>query len=161
MPITASEIKYYESTNGLGGAITANEITTAQLHNVFDYVSSGEASAGDIEYRCVYVKNTNGSTLTLKAALVYILANTPSGTTTCGVGLGTSGVGGTEQVIPSESVAPAAVTFNEAEGVGAGLLMGDIPADSYHAIWLRRTISVGTLATSSDNMSISVTGDSA
>ena len=53
-----------------------------------DNVSSGEASAGDTEYRCVYVKNNHGS-LTLTSPKVWIQANTPSGGTAVEISLGT------------------------------------------------------------------------
>ena len=58
----------------LGGA----KSSTAWVSGIFDDVSSAEASAGDIEYRCLYVKNAH-ATLTLYSATVWISTNTPSG----------------------------------------------------------------------------------
>ena len=66
MPIIASELKYFESTNNLGGSFVATEILDNTLHNLFDVVETIESEAGAINYRCIYVKNTN---LTLTLAL--------------------------------------------------------------------------------------------
>ena len=60
MPIVSGDIKYYLSGGGgntnpnasLGGAISSTEITPASLHNLFDLVSSADASAGTDDYRC-------------------------------------------------------------------------------------------------------------
>jgi len=58
-------------------------------------VSSAQAAAGLIEYRCVYVHNSN-ATLTYLGSKVFIQTNTPSADTTVAIGLGTSGLNSTE-----------------------------------------------------------------
>ena len=65
MAILSTDLKMYLSGGAsnsdpaaaLGGAISSSQRGT----NIFDNVTSGEASAGDTEYRGVYIKNTNGS----------------------------------------------------------------------------------------------------
>jgi len=71
--------------------LTPAQLTTPKAaiiagSSIFDNVSSGEASAGDMEYRCVYVKNHHGS-LTLTSPKIWIQANTPSGDTAVEISL--------------------------------------------------------------------------
>lgn len=168
MPIVASDIKFYLSGGAansdvdaaLGGAKSSVEITDATLHNLFDVVSSAESSAGDIEYRCLYVENTHG-TLTLQNAAAYISANTPSGDTTLDIGLGTAGLNGTEQTIANESTAPTSVTFSAPATLGAGLSIGDMAPAAFMPIWLRRTVNAAAAAYSNDSATINVGGDTA
>lgn len=168
MPIVANDIKFYLSGGAgntdvnasLGGAKSSTEITTATLHNLFDQVSSAESSAGDTEYRCIYVENTHG-TLTLQNAAAYISSNTPSGDTTLDIGLGTAGIDTQEQTVADESTAPSGVTFSAPATLGAGLSIGNLAAGSYMAIWLRRTVNSSAAAYSNDGATVNVGGDTA
>lgn len=45
-----------------GGDISAVEITSGLANNIFDDISDAERVAGDIDYRKIYVKNTNADT---------------------------------------------------------------------------------------------------
>lgn len=168
MPIIASDIKFYLSGGAansdvdasLGGAISSVEITTATLHNLFDVVSSAETTAGDIEYRCIYAKNTHGS-LTLQASTAFVSANTPSGDTSADIGLGTAAISATEQTIADESTAPSAVSFSAPATQGAGLSIGDLTPGQFKAIWVRRTINAAASAYSNDSVTVDVGGDTA
>lgn len=137
----------------LGGA----KSSTAMPTSIFDDVSSAEASAGDIEYRCIYIHNNHGS-LTLQAPKIFIQANTPSATTTVAIGLGTSAQGGTEQTVADESTAPSGVSFAEPADFASGIALGDIPPAGHRAVWIRRTITAGTAA-ANDGFTLRVTGD--
>ncbi len=166
MAIVAGNIDYHLSgatgtpATSLGGAIHATEITDATTHNLFDIVSSAEASAGDTEYRCFYVKNAHG-TLTLQDAEVYITTNTPSTDTAVRIALGTSAVNGTEQTVGDESTAPSGVSWSTAAGSGNSLSIGDIPAGEHKAIWVERVVSASASAYDDDNVVITVVGDTA
>jgi len=75
MSVTANDIKFYLTGAGSDGASqsdpnaalgayrSSTEIVTATLDNLFDDVSSSEASSGDTEYRCFCIKNTAAETL--------------------------------------------------------------------------------------------------
>ena len=171
MPIIATDIKYYLSGGAtgagntdpavsLGGVITTSEITTATLHNLFDVVSSAEATAGDTEYRCIYVKNDHGS-LTLQNAVVWIQTNTPSSDTTVEIALATEGVNASTETIANESTAPTGEVFSAPASEGAALAIGDIPAGQYQAIWIKRIVSSSAAAYNSDNFVLRVRGDTA
>lgn len=168
MPIVASDIKERLSGGGgnsdpnasLGGAKSSTEVTDNTTHNLWDVVSSAESSAGDTEYRCIYIHNGHG-TLTLQNAAVYINTNTPSADTEVTIGLGTSAINGTEQTVADESSAPSGVTFSTAAGSGNALAIGNIPAGQHKALWIRRVVSSSAAAANDDSYVLAYTGDTA
>lgn len=163
MPIIASEIQYRLSGGAanadpmlsLGGIISA----TAAPAGLFDTIVGAESAAGDVEYRCIYVRNGN-ATLAMQTAALFIQANTASADTQVAVGLGTSAVNVAEQTIANESTAPVGVTFSEPTTLAAGIALGSIPAGQFRAVWLRRTINVAAAA-SNDTYNLRVTCDTA
>lgn len=126
----------------LGGAIS----TTAAADPYFDTVVSGEATAGDVEYRCLYIKNNHG-TLTLQSPKLWITAQPAGGDVVFAVGLGTASVSGTEQTVADESTAPTGVTFSAPASKGAGLSLPALGPGQWVAVWFRRTVSAGAAAT--------------
>lgn len=163
MAIASTDIVFRLS----GGAANATPLTSiggekssvAAGATIFDGVSSAESSAGDIEYRCVYVHNAH-ATLALTAPVVWIATNTPSPGTSIDVGVGTSAVNATEQTVANENTAPTGVTFSAAATQGAGVALGDIPAGQSRAIWIRRTVTAGAAAYA-DGFTVRATGTTA
>lgn len=161
MPIVSADIKYRLSGGGgnadpalsLGGAKSSTEAGS----NLLDAVSSAEALAGDVEYRCFYVHNAH-ATLTLENAVAWIEANTPSADTTLDIGLGTSAVNATEQTIADENTAPTGITFVAAVNEAGAVALGNIPAGQHRAVWVRRTVNAGAAA-SNDTATLTVKGD--
>lgn len=161
MPITAAEVQYRLS----GGA--ANSNTNASIGGakssvewigvLFDDVSSAEATAGMVDYRCYYIHNAN-ATLTMIGPKVWIKTNTPSTSTTVDIALGSSAQGATEQTIANETTAPTGVTFSAPSTFAAGIALGDIPAGGHRAIWIRRTVTAGA-AGASDGYTLSIQAD--
>lgn len=169
MPIISTDILYKLSGGAansdpnasLGGVISSTSVNlSTTLHNLFDQVSSSESSAGDTEYRCLYVLNNHG-TLTLQSAKVWIETNTPSTDTSAEIALGTSTVGGTEQTVSDESTAPTGVSWSSAAGESNALTIGDIAAGSHKAIWVKRVVSSSASAYNNDGVTIRVKGDTA
>lgn len=156
MAVTAAQIKIFKSTNSLGGAITTTEVVSATLHNLFDIVSATESRDGDTEYRCFYIRNTN-TVDTLKSVAIQIVSDTPSADTQIAIGLGTSSIGASEQVIADEGTSPIGVTFITDEGTS--LSIGDIAPNSYKAVWVRRVVNAGTAAATSDSCTLRITGE--
>lgn len=146
MPIISTDLKYRLSGGAansdpnasLGGAISSNDAPAS----IFDNVSSAEAVAGDVEYRCVYLRNNHG-TLTALGLKVWIQTNTTPTDTQVAIGLGTAAISATEQTIANESTAPVGVTFSEPASEGAALTVGDLAAGAFKAVWIRRTINAG------------------
>jgi hypothetical protein len=136
----------------LGGA-KSSTVAPSTIDGLFDQTSATEATAGDVEYRCIYLHNNYSADM--QVTVVWISANTPNAATTMAIGLGTSAINGTEQTIANESTAPVGVTFSEPATQGAGLSIGTIPAGQHKAFWLRRTITAGATAIANDTATFS------
>lgn len=164
MPIVNTDIKYRLSGGAansdpaasLGGAKSSTEMST----DLFDDVGSSEASAGDTEYRCIYVHNGHGS-LTMESAKIWIQANTPSTDTAIAIGLGTSSINGTEQTVVDESTAPSGVSFSSPATEGAALSLGNIPFGQHKAVWVRRVVNASSAAYTNDTFTLRVKCDTA
>lgn len=147
MAIISTDVKFMLSGGSgnttpaasLGGAAST---TTQGGTNIFDAVDGSEAAAGDIEYRCEYVKNTHGTLIAIGVKF-WVQANTPSADTTIDIGLGTSAVSGTEQTVANENTAPTGVTFSAPTVEASGLVIGDLAPGATKAIWIRRTVTAG------------------
>lgn len=160
MAIISTDIQYRLS----GGAANSDPLlslggakSSVAASNYFDDVSSAEAAAGDVEYRCIYVHNNHGS-LTLQGAKIWIQTQTPSGDTDVAIGLGTSAVNGTETAVGGESTAPGGVAFTQPSSFAGGLTIGDIPFGQHKAVWVRRTVNASAAAFS-DSFTLRVQGD--
>lgn len=164
MPIVASDIKYRLSGGAsnsdpnasIGGVMST---TTDAPASIFDNVSSAEAAAGDIEYRCIYVLNNHGS-LTLENGKVWIQANTPNANTDVAIGLAAEGANATAAAVANESTAPASVTFSAAASEGAALSLGNLAAGQRYGVWIRYTVTAGASA-GADSFTLRVKGDTA
>lgn len=173
MPIISSDILLRLSGGSsntspaasLGGAmstVSGGIITSGAANNIWDDVNAAEAAAGDTEHRCVYVHNNHGS-LTLQNAVVWIDSLTSSTDTEFDIALDPAAVGSTATASTgAEGTAPSGgtVTFSRPTSKGAGLSIGDIPAGSKKAIWIKRTVTASAAA-ASDSGSIRVEGDTA
>ena len=160
MAIISTDIQYRLS-GGASNSDTALSLggvkSSTAASNYFDDVSSTEASAGDTEYRCVYVHNNHG-TLSLIGAKVFIQTNTPSSDTDIAIGLGSSAINGTEQTVADESAAPTGVSFSAPTTFAGGLAIGDLAAGAHKAVWVRRTVNAGAAAYA-DSFTLRVQGD--
>lgn len=142
MPIIASDIDYKHSGGAsnsnpalsLGGIVSSVDVTPNDL---FDDVSSAEASAGDTEYRCIYVKNSHG-TLTLQAAKIFISANTTGNRVW--LALGGEGKNGTAETVANEGAAPVGEVFSQPTDYAGGLLLGDLAPGETYPVWVQRRI---------------------
>lgn len=169
MPIVASELELRLSGGAsntdpdasLGGAMSTvggGLITTAVLNNLFDDVSGDESAAGDVEYRCVYVRNNNGS-LTLSAAKLWIQTVSPSTDSVFAIALGGEGNGGTAETVADESTAPSGETFSSPTDKASGLDLGNLAASEFYPVWIRRTISSSASAFNNDGPTLRIEGD--
>lgn len=149
MPIVNSEIVYRLSGGAtqtdpnlsLGGAKSSN-IATASL---LDNVTSAQAAAGSIEYRCFYVHNANATANDMLAAVVWLQATALGASTAFALAVGTSAVNAQEQgPVASEITAPTGVTWvTNATTEGTAIPLGNIPPGQHRAVWVRRTVTGG------------------
>lgn len=170
-PIIASDIEFRLSGGAanvspaaaLGGAMSTaggGLIVTATLNNLFDDVSGAEGTAGDIEYRGVYVRNKH-ATLTLVGAKLWIVSDADSPDDTTAIALGDEGNGGTLEVIANENTAPVGPAFSAPGTKGAGLNLGDLDAGEFFGFWVRRTIVAGADAQDEVEFVLRVEGETA
>lgn len=168
MAILAGDIDYHLSGGAanedvdaaLGGVISSVELVGATLQNLFDIVGSDESAAGDVEHRCIYVKNAH-ETLTLQNAKVWIQTQTPSDDTDIQIALAEEGVNGTAEVIGDETPPPSGENFSAPANEGEALTIGDIPPGEHQAIWVKRNIGVAAAAYNNDSVVLRVKGDTA
>lgn len=167
MPIASSDIKYRLSGGAansdpqaaLGGAKSSVELVDNTSQNLFDHVSGAEHTAGDVEYRAIYIHNGHGS-LTLTNPVVWIQSDTTGADSDISIAVGTAAVNGTEQTIANEGTAPTGVTWSDAAVSRAtGLALGDLPAGQHKAVWIRRTISAGNTPQAGDTAAVQAGGD--
>lgn len=141
----------------LGGIMsTTTDVVGSTL---FDTVSSADATAGETNYRCIYILNSHG-TLTLQNGVVWIQANTPSSTTAITIALAGEGANATAETIADEDTAPSGESFVAAASEGAGLSLGNLAAGQRYGLWIKRVVDAGTAAVA-DSFTIRVSGDTA
>lgn len=140
----------------LGGVIASTLAGT----NIFDNVSSAEAAAGDTEYRCVFVKNTN-ATDTAYAVKVWVLTNTPSTGTEVKIALAGEGASATAETVADESTAPSGESFALCASEGAALSLGNLAAGAYYGVWIERTVTAGATAYANDGFTLRIKADTA
>lgn len=168
MPINSANLKYYLSggsgnTNpnlSLGGARSTTEIG-GSINNLFDDVTSTEATDGMTDYRCFYFRNEDSDADGLITPKTWITSNTPSSTTTASIGLDPAGKNATATTIANENTAPAGVTFSTptTKATGLSLPSGPYAQNDYVAIWVKRVVDAGTASAVSDPVTLRVEGD--
>lgn len=168
MPIVAADIEFRYSggtgntdpTAALGGAMSTaggGVIDNAVLHDLFDLVTSAESTAGDIEYRGIYIKNNHGS-LTLTDARIYFT----TGSDDLDIALADEAVDTTIETIANEGTAPVGPTFSHPTTYAGGLQLNSstgLASQSFKGVWVRRTIPSSAGAESAHSETIAVEGD--
>lgn len=177
MAITASDILYKYSVSAaagdttagtaatsLGDQISTTAIADATLDNLFDVITGDENAASDVEYRCFFVHN-NHATLTWENVVVWLSAEVASGAVAA-ISVDTTGVtakgsaSAQAKTVANEQTAPSSQSFSAPTTKGTGLAIGNIPAGSVAAIWVRRT-AANTAAVNNDGVTIRCEGDTA
>ncbi len=140
----------HSGASDIGGAI-GTELTDDQLNNLWDDVSSGDADAGDTEFRCTYVKNTHA---TLSVLNVKVEIATDPTESNWEIALGASGKNGTETEVADEDTAPATPVFGT-----TALDLGTLAAADFFPIWIKRIVIVGAGAATPDSGLLRILGD--
>ena len=154
------------TANGsLGKWISTTTMPDATLNGLFDNISGAENAASTVDYRCVFVHNSNSANA-LENAVVYLSAETAGGasiaiavdtTAASALGAGTDqALTATNETAPGTGV--TSLSYSSPTTSGAGLALGNIPAGSVKAFWVRRSAS-NSAALSSDGVTFAVTGD--
>lgn len=148
----------------LGDQVSTTEVSATVLNNLFDDVSAAENAASAVEYRCFFVHNSNASNAYQN--VVLWLSSEIAGGASFAIGVDTtaaSAVGAAAAqalTIANETTAPAGVTFSAPTTQGAGISLGNIPAGSVKAVWVRRT-AANSAALNNDGGVFSIWGETA
>jgi hypothetical protein len=177
--ITASEIlfKYSVKTGSAGNSVVGTAagslgtwISTTQwaggsANDLFDDISGAENAASTVDYRCIFVHNSNTANV-LANAVVYLSAETAGGAsisiaadTTAASALAS----GTAQALTATTeTAPGAgvtgLTYTSPTTAAGGVSLGSIGIGQVKAFWVKRT-AANTAALSNDGVTIAVSGD--
>ena len=174
--ITAAEILFkYSTTAGsagnsntgtaagsLGKYVSTTQWAGGSANDLYDDISGAENAASTVDYRCIFVHNSNAANA-LQNAVVYLSAEVGGGAsiavgadTTAASALGSASA--QALTIANETTAPAGVSFSSPTTAGTGVSLGSIPSGQVKAFWVRRT-AANTAALSGDGVTLAVTGD--
>ena len=176
--ITSGEILFkYSTTAGAAGNSGAGAANTSlgkyisttvwaggSINDLFDDVSGTENATSVVDYRCIFIHNSNTANV-LQNAVVWLSSEVAGGTSIAIAvdNIAASAIGSASAQaaqIASETTAPTGVgAFSSPTTSGTGIALGNIGIGQCRAIWIRRT-AANTAAVSNDGVGISVTGDS-
>lgn len=151
------------AATSLGDQISTTQWTGGTLNDLFDDISGAENAASTIDYRCIFVHNNNGANA-LQNAYIYLSAEVGGGASiaVASDNIAASAIGsGSAQAatIASETTTPSGVSaFVSPTTVGSALSLGNIPAGSCKAVWIRRS-AANTSALSNDGVTFTIGGD--
>ena len=168
MAITSSDIKLRLSggasntnpDNALGGAMSTASggiVTSNQLNNDMDDITSAEASSGITIYRGYYWRNEHAS-LTYIGPKIYIASQTSSGDTSVEIALGDEAKNTALETITNETTAPSGPSFSTPANFAAGISMGDLEDDDYRGFWVKYIVNSGAAA-AVDSYAMGIQGD--
>lgn len=152
-----------DPNQALGKYMSTTDASTG-ANGLFDNVSGAENAANEAEYRCLFIFN-NHATLTALGVVVYLSAEVAGGASVA-LGVDTTAASAkgsaTAQAltIANEDTAPAGVSFSSPTTAAAGISLGDIPAGSCRAIWVRRT-TASSAALDADGFTLGISLDTA
>lgn len=164
--IVETDLKFYLSGGyfnsdpnaSLGGEISSFALVSGSLDGLFDRIDTNEAEKGDVEYRCVYLRNTN-QTRKLLGTKIWIETGTKSPDTAIAISIGSAGMNGTEPMIPTESIEPPMNFFEIPLQAPEEPNIGDLfPGDSI-GLWIRWFVNTGTQSIPDDVAIIRIDGE--
>jgi hypothetical protein len=140
--------------SSLGGAISSEQVKDDARNNLLDDISITELSTGHTDYFCFYVINTNGVD-TFEGGKIWFTVMPIQ----ISMGLGTSAVGGTEQVIATQTTQPGSVQFTQPLTINDALNLGNLTPGSWKAVWIRRIFPAGLFPQSDVFFRVKIEGD--
>lgn len=171
MPLTPADILLKLSTTAgsagnsqagtpggaLGKYVSNTQLSTTALNNLFDTVTGPENAAQESEYRCVFFHNSH-ATVAAQDCVIWISNKTAGGADieigvdpTASSPLGSASAQAVQ--VANENTAPVGVTFSKPVAAGSGISLGDIPAGSVKAVWIRR-ITTNSAPKNVDSLSL-------
>jgi len=144
--------------------VSGGIITDDVLNNLFPDVTGPQSTAGATHWRCIYIHN-NHATLTLTNAKIWIAQDTTSANDEIDIALDPVAIGSNTAVTVTDtstgSSTPAGISIpgTRPSSSGTALTIGDIPATSKKAMWVRRVVQAGASAYTNNNFQLQVSGE--
>jgi hypothetical protein len=160
MSLSNTDLKFYESNNRLGGSPDFSTEVSITQNGFWDLISGAESSAGDVEYRCMYARNTS-TTNDLISPSVELTQNSTDVDTTIDIAV-FNNVNEITVSSANESSEPAGsptwygADFNIA--LNADLTFNASGQGDFIAIWIRRTVVNANNLAANDSSEISLKG---
>lgn len=153
------------AAGSLGTYISTTAWTGGSANDLFDDITGSENAASTVDYRCIFVYNSNASNA-LQNAVVYLSAEVAGGASiavaadsTAASALASASaqaLTGATETAPGGSV--TGLSYSSPTTAGAGVALGNIPSGQVKAFWIRRT-AANSAALSGDGVTIAVSGD--
>jgi len=134
------------------GIISSVVNVTQSMNNLYGDIDKADSLAGHAgKYRCLYIRNTDPSG-TFYGLKVYIKSQ-PSGADSLEIAVDGLGISASDaETIADEDTAPAGEAFSTA-AQGSPLIIGDLAAGQFVAIWLKRVVPANTLTSTPSDLS--------
>lgn len=152
------------ASTSLGDQISTTAWAGGSANDLFDDISGAENAASTVDYRGIFLHNSNASN-TLENPTLYLSAETAGGASIAvavdNTAASAIGSGSTQMTtIANETTSPGggAGSFSSPTTSGTGLSLGNIATGNCKGFWVRRT-AANTAALSNDGVTIAVTGD--
>jgi hypothetical protein len=152
-------------TGSLGTWVSTTVWPGGSPNDLFDDITGGENAASTVDYRCVFVHNSNSANA-LQNAVVYISSEVAGGAnialaadTTAASTLGAStaqALTATTETAPGASV--TGLAYSAPTTAATGISLGTIPSGQVKAFWVRRS-ATNSAALSNDGATIAIAGD--
>lgn len=136
-----------------GGVIQDNV-----LNNLFANVSGPDSTTGVTHFRGIYLENANTS-LELLNAKIYIEQPTTSTDDEVQIAIAQQDVGVQMAQIPGQTTPPSSVSFSHPTTEAQALTIGNVPAESFRGVWVRRVVNAGAAAFSDNSFALRVIGE--
>jgi hypothetical protein len=143
----------------LGKYISTTQVT-APPNAFWDDVSSAEASAGDTEYRCIFVHNAHATDSALNVQVSITSEVAGGGATTIALdNIAASAIGSAS----AQAAGPVADENTAPTGVGtfgtSAVTIGTLAAGQCRAVWLKRVVGAATASINGDGFTFHLAAD--
>lgn len=151
-----------DPNGSLGGWMSTSEVGTG-LHDLFDPISGDDNEREAVDFRCVFITNTNAESLPLLDPVVWI-ASEVAGGADVRIGLDPAGVVDADAtsaqaaIIADEEDVPAGVTFSAPSTKETGLDLVELGAGECVAVWIERA-ATDSPPVDADGVTLRVEGD--
>lgn len=154
------------AAGSLGTWISTTAWAGGVANDLFDDVTGAENAASTVDYRCVFVYNSNAANV-LQNAVVYLSAEVGGGANIAIAVDSTAAsalAAGTAQALTAATeTAPGtpitSLAYSSPTTIATGLALGNIGIGQVRAVWVRRT-ATNSAAQSADGVTLACTGDS-